>query len=67
MGILIEETETRWVAIPKNATATRKMVSFLEEIFPNLPDTNFRLTFSIEGIGEVPDNLRSIPGPYKKN
>ena len=67
VGILIEETETRWVTIPKNASATSKMVSFLEEIFPNLPDTNFRLTFFIEGIGEVPDNLRSIPGPYKKN
>ena len=67
VGILIEETETRWVTIPKNASATSKMVSFLEEIFPNLPDANFRLTFSIEGIGEVPDNLRSIPGSYKKN
>ena len=67
MGILIEETETRWVTIPKNTSVTSKMVSFLEEIFSNLPDANFRLTFFIEGIGEVPDNLRSIPGPYKKN
>ena len=66
-GILIEVTETRWIIIPKNASVTSKVVSFLEEILLNLPDTNFRLTFAIEGIGEVPDNLKFIPEYYKKN
>lgn len=42
------------------------MVQFLEETLPRFPDTYFRLTFSIEGVGEDHDNLRSMPGSYKK-
>ncbi len=65
-GILLDATDARWVTIPTNASLTNKMVSFLEEILPRFPDTYFRLTFSIEGISEVHDNLRSMPGSYKK-
>ena len=65
-GILIDATDARWVTIPTNASLTNKMVNFLEEILPRFPDTYFRLTFSIEGVGADHDNLRSMPGSYKK-
>ena len=65
-GVLIDATSARWVTIPTNASLTNKMVSFLEDTLPRFPDTYFRLTFSIEGIGEVHDKLRSMPGSYKK-
>ena len=65
-GVLIDATGARWVTIPTNASLTNKMVSFLEDTLPRFPDTYFRLTFSVEGIGEVHDKLRSMPGSYKK-
>jgi radical SAM protein with 4Fe4S-binding SPASM domain len=65
-GTLIDATGARWVTIPTNASLTNKMVQFLEETLPRFPDTYFRLTFSIEGVGEDHDNLRSMPGSYKK-
>ena len=65
-SILIDATNVRWVTIPTNASLTNKMVKFLEEILPAFPDTYFRLTFSIEGIGDDHDNLRSMPGSYEK-
>lgn len=65
-GILIDATDVRWVTIPTNASLTNKMVSFLEEILPRFSSTYFRLTFSIEGIGETHDNLRSMPGSFEK-
>jgi MoaA/NifB/PqqE/SkfB family radical SAM enzyme len=65
-GILIDATDARWVTIPTNASLTNKMVRFLEDILPRFPDTYFRLTFSVEGIGEDHDQLRSMPGSYKK-
>ena len=65
-GTLLDATDARWVTIPTNASLTNKMLSFLEEILPRFPDTYFRLTFSIEGIGEVHDNLRSMPGSFNK-
>ena len=65
-GILIDSTDARWVTIPTNASLTNKMVRFLEDILPRFPNTYFRLTFSIEGIGEDHDKLRSMPGSYKK-
>ena len=65
-GTLLDATDARWVTIPTNASLTNKMLSFLEEILPRFPDTYFRLTFSIEGIGDVHDNLRSMPGSFNK-
>lgn len=65
-GILVDSTDARWVTIPTNASLTNKMVKFLEDILPRFPDTYFRLTFSIEGIGEDHDKLRSMPGSFKK-
>ena len=65
-GILVDATDARWVTIPTNASLTNKMVAFLEDILPRFPDTYFRLTFSVEGIGEDHDQLRSMPGSYKK-
>lgn len=65
-GTLIDATDVRWVTIPTNASLTNKMVSFLEEILPRFPSSYFRLTFSIEGIGETHDNLRSMPGSFQK-
>ena len=65
-GVLIDATDARWVTIPTNASLTNKMVKFLEDILPRFPNTYFRLTFSIEGIGESHDKLRSMPGSYKK-
>ena len=64
--VLIDATDARWVTIPTNASLTNKMVVFLENILPRFPNTYFRLTFSIEGIGEDHDKLRSMPGSYKK-
>jgi radical SAM protein with 4Fe4S-binding SPASM domain len=65
-GVLLDATEARYVTIPTNASLTDRTVQFLEEILPRFPDTNFRICFSIEGIGEAHDELRSMPGSYRK-
>ena len=65
-SILIEATDARWVTIPTNASLTSKMLKFLDEILPRFANTYFRLTFSIEGIGETHDKLRSMPGSFEK-
>jgi radical SAM protein with 4Fe4S-binding SPASM domain len=65
-SLLLDHTGARYVTIPTNASLTERMVRFLEEILPRYPKTFFRLTFSIEGIGEEHDQLRSMPGSYAK-
>src|SRR3989338_8403057 len=54
------------VTVPTNASLTDRAVAYLEEILPLYPDTFFRIAFYIEGIGEDHDELRSMPGSYKK-
>jgi MoaA/NifB/PqqE/SkfB family radical SAM enzyme len=64
--VLLDHTHPVRVTIPTNGSLTSKTVAFLEEILPLYPDTFFRISFSIEGIGEEHDKLRSMPGSYKK-
>lgn len=60
----LDGTTPRYVTIPTNASLTDRMVRFFEDILPAYPNTYFRLVFSIEGIGEDHDNLRSMPGSF---
>jgi MoaA/NifB/PqqE/SkfB family radical SAM enzyme len=64
--VLLDNTHALRVTIPTNASLTDRMMSYLEELLPLYPDTFFRVSFSIEGIGEEHDKLRSMPGSYKK-
>lgn len=62
----LDRATPRYVTIPTNASMPDRMVRFFTEILPSYPDTFFRLVFSIEGIGEAHDQLRSMPGSFKK-
>ena len=65
-SIMLDHTQALRVTVPTNASLTDKMVAYLEELLPRYPDTSFRLAFSIEGIGDEHDRLRSMPGSYQK-
>lgn len=65
-NIWVKNTGVRYITIPTNGWLTDKTVDYLEQALPNNPDTYFRLTFSIDGIGEEHDENRSKPGSYKK-
>jgi radical SAM protein with 4Fe4S-binding SPASM domain len=64
--VFLDHTYARYVSIPTNASLTDKIVRYLETILPAYPNTSFRVCFSIEGIGAAHDELRSMPGSYKK-
>ena len=62
----IENTGVRYITIPTNASLTGQMVRYLDTVLPKYPDTFFRLTFSIDGIGEEHDRNRSFPGSFER-
>ena len=62
----IKNNMARYITIPTNASLTGKIVKYLEKILPAYPNTYFRIAFSIDGIGEDHDNIRSFFGSYKK-
>lgn len=62
----IENTRPRYITIPTNASLTKRMVRYLESVLPDYPHSNFRLAFSIEGIGQEHDDIRSMPGSFNK-
>jgi radical SAM protein with 4Fe4S-binding SPASM domain len=64
--LFIDNCAVRYLTIPTNASLTDRMVRFLEDVLPRHPNCYLRLTFSIDGIGEVHDENRSMPGSYKK-
>lgn len=63
-SLFAEHAHARYVTIPTNASMPDRMVKFLETILPQHPDTYLRLTFSIEGIGEQHNRVRSMPGSF---
>jgi radical SAM protein with 4Fe4S-binding SPASM domain len=63
---LIENTQVRFLTIVSNGSLTDRMVRFFETVLPRFPDTYFRLSISIDGIGERHDQIRGTPGSYKK-
>jgi radical SAM protein with 4Fe4S-binding SPASM domain len=62
----IENNFVKYITIPTNASLTQRMVNYLEYLLPLYPSTYFRVPFSIDGIGEAHDAIRSSPGSYKK-
>ncbi len=65
-SILLDHTHAVRVTIPTNGSLTDRIVKYLEEILPAYPDTFIRISFSIEGIGDEHDELRSMEGSYAK-
>lgn len=55
-----------YVTIPTNASMPKRIYDYYEYFLPKYPKINFRCVFSIEGIGEVHDKLRDIPGSFEK-
>ena len=64
--LFLDHTQARYLTIPTNASLTDRMVAFLERLLPRYPGTYFRVTFSIEGIGDDHDHARRVPGSYDK-
>jgi len=62
----IDNTNVRYITIPTNASMPERMLRYLKVILPQYPNTYFRLSFSIEGIGEEHDEIRSMPGSFRK-
>tara|TARA_B100000315_G_scaffold260428_2_gene321730 strand:- start:5513 stop:6598 length:1086 start_codon:yes stop_codon:yes gene_type:complete len=62
----IQNAHVRYVTIPTNASMPKRMVQYLQYLLPRYPKTYFRLVFSVEGIGQEHDKIRSMPGSFEK-
>ena len=64
--ILIKNTSPLYVTIPTNGSLGDRIVKFYEYMLPKYKKVYFRLVLSIEGIGKKHDELRDVPGSFKK-
>lgn len=60
----INNAAARYITLPTNASLPDVMVRYLEKVLPAFPHSYFRVVFSIEGIGDAHDEVRSMPGSY---
>ena len=61
-----ENTGLEICAIPSNGILTDRTLTTVERLLKENPDLFFRFTFSIDGMGEQHDEIRSVPGNFKK-
>jgi len=64
--LFIKNCHARYITIPTNGSLGQRMIEFLEYILPRYPTSFIRLTFSIDGVGKLHDESRSMPGSYEK-
>lgn len=65
-GVFIKNSCVPYITIPTNASLTKRMVDYLNIILPKFPRNYFRIVFSIDGIKEQHDTVRSAAGSYGK-
>jgi MoaA/NifB/PqqE/SkfB family radical SAM enzyme len=65
-SIFITHNHVKYLTIPTNGSLPLRIVEFVEDTVARYEQTNFRIVFSIDGIGEDHDRYRSTPGSYKK-
>ncbi len=62
----IHHNYIKYLTIPTNGSLPQRIAEFAETTIARHRHTNFRIVFSIDGIGEDHDSYRSTPGSYKK-
>jgi radical SAM protein with 4Fe4S-binding SPASM domain len=55
-----------YVTIPTNGSMPKRIYEYYDYFLPKYPKINFRCVFSIEGIGDIHDKLRDVPGSFEK-
>ena len=64
--IFLRENKPLYMTIVTNGSLGDKILDFFNYILPKFSNTYFRLTYSIEGIGDIHDNLRGVKGSFDK-
>ncbi|MBS3098117.1 radical SAM protein [Candidatus Woesearchaeota archaeon] len=64
--LFVKNNNVQFVSIPTNALMPGKIREFTERLLKSCPKTSFRVSLSIDGIGEHHDKIRGVKGNFKK-
>lgn len=64
--IFYKETNVRNVGIPTNGTMTEQTVNFVKDVISSCPEIDLGIDVSLDGIGEVHDDIRGVKGLFDK-
>lgn len=64
--IFYKETKVRNVGIPTNGSMTKKITAVVEDILASCPGIDLAIDVSIDGLGQMHDNIRGTPGLFDK-
>lgn len=54
------------ISVPTNCSNPKHIIKTFESICPKYPDVQFEAHVSLDGLGQVHDNIRKIPGLFDK-
>lgn len=64
--IFYRETNVRNVGIPTNGTMTEQTINFVKDVLTSCPEIDLGIDVSLDGIGEVHDDIRGVKGLFEK-
>jgi MoaA/NifB/PqqE/SkfB family radical SAM enzyme len=65
--IFHKNTGVRNVGIPTNGSTTARTVSIVKELCESCPDLDLHIDVSLDGVGELHDEIRVFPGLFKRS
>ncbi len=63
--IFSKNTKVPFVTIPTNGLLSGKIAGMTEDILRTCPETHFRISLSLDGVGKLHDEIRGTPGNFK--
>ena len=65
--IFHKNTGVRNVGIPTNGSTTARTVSIVKDVLRVCPDLDLHIDVSLDGVGELHDEIRVFPGLFKRS
>src|SRR5262249_39321418 len=65
--IFHKNTGVRNVGIPTNGSTTARTVSIVKDLCESCPDLDLHIDVSLDGVGELHDEIRVFPGLFKRS
>jgi MoaA/NifB/PqqE/SkfB family radical SAM enzyme len=62
-----KNTGVRNVGIPSNGSTTARTVSIVKDLCESCPDLDLHIDISLDGVGELHDEIRVFPGLFKRS
>ena len=66
IGLFCAHNGVRWINLPTNGLLPERTAEWTERVLAENPDLHLDLNVALDGLGEMQDSIRAVPGNFAK-